>query len=399
MQDVQSSLLHRILQTSKFISERKIKMKKKILALFLAMTATVSATAYASGISVVRTENTLTFEKEGESIAVVSCFDEDGKLCYGNMYQGEDGKFTVVLPDELKGAKTKIYFVNSNEIKEAEFADEELPTPTVSPEPTLAPEATVTPEPTLKPSDSGYPSIYEKTTDAVYAPVVVKDVELTTKDGEDMYAVTVLGYGEEKTVLIENDLKFETSSEQYADMKNSTAIDLQTGDVISLTANVAGTRINHIYFIYRPVDEDLANTTADYGTNFEKLISENGTNVAGKWDVMKYGVKPSSERYQYALGIIGKTSSGTLTLINKSGDTNKAIDIDVSKDTIVYTCYLSGDKEVELSSVGEISSSIPKALYDKNDIVTFEAEEEYNYALVRVVNGTATDIVVYENED
>lgn len=372
---------------------------KKILALTLALTATVSATAFASGISVVRTENTLTFEKEGESVAVVSCFDESGKLCYGNMYKSEDGKFTAVLPSELGEVKTKIYFVNSDEIKEAEFEAAEVIAPTATPEVTDAPEATTTPEPTSKPSDSSYPSIYEKTTDAIYAPVVVKDVELTTKDGEDMYAVTVLGYGEEKTVLIESDLKFETSSEQYADMKNSTAIDLREGDVISLTANVAGTRINHIYFIYRPIDEDLANTTADYGTNFEKLISENGTNVAGKWDVMKYGVKPSSERYQYALGIIGKTGSGTLTLINKSGDTNKAIDIDVSNDTIVYTCYLSSDNEVEVSSVGAITSSIPKAVYDKNEIVSFEDGEEYNYALVRVVDGTATDIVIYENED
>ena len=46
---------------------------------------------------------------------------------------------------------------------------------------------------------------------------------------------------------------------------------LEEGDVISLTSNVAGTRINHMYFIYRPQDEDIITGSQDFGTDFEKL--------------------------------------------------------------------------------------------------------------------------------
>ena len=72
-----------------------------------------------------------------------------------------------------------------------------------------------------------------------------------------MYAVTLLAQGKEIKTLIENDVTFETSSEAYSFMKGKDAGSLEEGDVICLTANVAGTRINHMYFIYRPQDEDF----------------------------------------------------------------------------------------------------------------------------------------------
>lgn len=375
-------------------------MKKKIIAFMIALASLVTVTAFADNINAERDGNVITFEQTGETIALVSCFDEEGNLCYGNMYKSEDGIFTAELPEDFVGMKTKIYFVNSNEIKEANITTIE-PTP----EPTLEPTAEPTVEPSATPiedtsvSTNGYPSIYEKTADAIYAPVVVKSVETTTKDGDDAYAVTILGYGEEKTVLIEADLTFDTSSEQYAYMKSKNAGDLQTGDIIVLTANVAGTRIKTMNFIYRPVDGELAFAADAYGADFEKLISENGTTVASNWKVMKYGEKASSDRYQYALGIIGKVSSGTITLLNGTGDTRKAVEIDTSKDTIVYTCTFLRDTEVEVSDIGSVTSSIPKTLYDKNDVFEYEDGEAYNYALVRVVDGIATDIVVYENED
>ncbi len=75
-----------------------------------------------------------------------------------------------------------------------------------------------------------------------------------------MYAVTLLAQGKEIKTLIENDVTFETSSsEAYSFMKGKDAGNLEEGDVISLTSNVAGTRINHMYFIYRPQDEDIYN--------------------------------------------------------------------------------------------------------------------------------------------
>lgn len=128
----------------------------------------------------------------GENIAVVSCYDENGKLCYSNMYKSEDGNFSADIPKEYKGMKTKVYFVNSKEIKEVSVSDDVQSTVTPSATPTATPSATTVP--TTKPS-TDTPSIYEKVTDAIYAPAVVKEVETTTKDGEDMYAVTLLAQG------------------------------------------------------------------------------------------------------------------------------------------------------------------------------------------------------------
>ena len=354
-------------------------MKKKIIAITLAVSAMMSTVAFAENINANYTDNVLSFEQTGENIAVVSCYDENVKLCYSNMYKSEDGNFSADIPKAYKGMKTKVYFVNSKEIKEVSVSDDVQPTAT----PSVTPTAT--------------PSIYEKVTDAIYAPAVVKEVETTTKDGEDMYAVTLLAQGKEIKTLIENDVTFETSSEAYSFMKGKDAGNLEEGDVISLTSNVAGTRINHMYFIYRPQDEDIITGSQDFGTDFEKLITENGSSVANQWKLMKYGEKASSDRYQYAFGLIGKVGSNSLTLINKSGSTDNVIEVDTKKDTIVYTCDVSNKNEVEIASVGDITSTIPKSTFDKDNTIDFTNDYSYNYALVRVVDGTATDIVVYEN--
>lgn len=375
-------------------------MKKKIIAITLTVSAMMSTVAFAENINANYTDNVLSFEQTDENIAVVSCYDENGKLCYSNMYKSEDGNFSADIPKEYKGMKTKVYFVNSKEIKEVSVSDDVQPTAKPSVTPTATPSATEKPSattaPTTKPS-TDTPSIYEKAADAIYAPAVVKDVELTTKDGEDMYAVTLFSKGKEVKALIENDLTFETSSETYSFMKGKNASSLEEGDVICLTANVAGTRINHIYFIYRPQDEDIITGSQDFGTDFEKLITENGSSVANQWKLMKYGEKASSDRYQYAFGLIGKVGSNSLTLINKSGSTDNVIEVDTKKDTIVYTCDVSNKNEVEIASVGDITSTIPKSTFDKDNTIDFTNDYSYNYALVRVVDGTATDIVVYEN--
>ena len=170
-------------------------MKKKIIAITLAVSAMMSTVAFAENINANYTDNVLSFEQTDENIAIVSCYDENGKLCYSNMYKSEDGNFSADIPKEYKGMKTKVYFVNSKEIKEISVSDDVQPTATPSVTPTETPSATEKPSattaPTTKPS-TDTPSIYEKVTDAVYAPAVVKEVETTTKDGEDMNAVIML---------------------------------------------------------------------------------------------------------------------------------------------------------------------------------------------------------------
>ena len=52
---------------------------------------------------------------------------------------------------------------------------------------------------------------------------LLRKLKHTTKDGEDMYAVTLLAQGKEVKALIENDVTFDTSSEAYSFMKGKDA--------------------------------------------------------------------------------------------------------------------------------------------------------------------------------
>ena len=56
-------------------------MKKKIIAMTLAVSAMMSTVAFAENINANYTDNVLSFEQTDENIAVVSCYDENGKLC------------------------------------------------------------------------------------------------------------------------------------------------------------------------------------------------------------------------------------------------------------------------------------------------------------------------------
>ena len=55
-------------------------MKKKIIAITLAVSAMMSTVAFAENINANYTDNVLSFEQKDENIAVVSCYDENGKL-------------------------------------------------------------------------------------------------------------------------------------------------------------------------------------------------------------------------------------------------------------------------------------------------------------------------------
>lgn len=351
---------------------------KKIISLALALTA-AGCIAFAAPV-------------QTEPKTVLMCYDDNGSLVYSKMYKAGE-EILSDLPEQYKDTKKKVYFTDTNEIKDFEQQPSETAKPTDAPavKPTSAPVPTKAPQ-------TGTPSIYEKEADTLAAPAVVKNVEVrSNSNNEDIYGLTLLYLGEEITVEVASDAAFDTAPEEYAYMKGKTMGSLEEGDVIVLTSNITGTRITGANFIYRPQSEDIATSDNDFGTNFEKLISENGTSVAGKWQIMGYGAKPSKDRYQYAFGIVGKKSNGTLTLINKSGDEDLGIEIDIEKDTIVYLCDTAAKNEVRIGDTAEITTTISPSAWDKTGSITLGDDYSYNYALVRVVNGTATEIVVYEN--
>ena len=80
-----------------------------------------------------------------------------------------------------------------------------------------------------------------------------------------MYAVTLLAQGKEIKTLIENDVTFETSSEAYSFMKGKDAGNLEEGDVISLTSNVAGTRSkSYVLYLQTAWTKDIINRQSGF---------------------------------------------------------------------------------------------------------------------------------------
>ena len=361
-------------------------MKKKIIALVLAASAVMGSAAFAQ---------TFKLESTAGTKAIVMCYDENGKLVYSKLCKAENGSFETDIPSEYDGMRKRVYYVDTKEFKDLTAESTPAPTPSATEKPAATAKPTATPKPTKKPSED--PPIYEKAVDAIYAPALVKDIETrTNSNDEDMYAVTLFYHGKEMTIGIEEDLTISTAPEEYSSMKGKTMDSLQRGDVICLTANVAGDTIRTVDFIFRPTEEDIATGDTDYGTNFEKLFAANNK-VANQWTVMKYGEKPSSDRYQYAFGIIGKKDGNVLTLINKDGDEDNAIEVDMQSDTMVYTCAVDGKEyEVEIGDTSSIETTIPKSMFDRGP-VELNDDYSYNYALVRMVDGIATDIVLYNN--
>lgn len=359
----------------------RCRMKKKITAVFLALSMIAGGSVFAKPLSI---------DARNSQKAVVMCYDS-GELVYSVLCTAKDGKFDVDIPQEYENTQKKmciidtLEFVDINEIS----GDTDTPSPSPSAEPTAAP----SPEPTKKPSSADTPAIYEKALDAIYAPALVKEVQ-TVLDGNDdeCYAVTVFYQGEEVTVNIESDLAISAAPEAYAFMQGATADKLKEGDVICMTTNVSGDRIKYVYLLFRSTEEDIVTGDEDFGESFEKLISTNST-----WESMEYGKKPSSERYQYAFGVVGKKSGSTLTLINKSGDLDNGIEIDLNPDTIVYTCDTSGrEYEMEIGGIADILATIPQGMLDKG-AVDLNEDYSYNYAFVRIVNKTATEVILYNN--
>lgn len=378
-------------------------MKKKIISLILTASAVMSVTAFAETINAAN-RNGLEFSQPSETKAILMCYDNNGTLVYSGLYKSDDGSFKANVPAQYENTKKKLYFVDTKKfmnISESEAPDMTAsPAPTNTPSETDKPSETAAPQPTKTPSSSAskYPSIYEKAVDAIYAPALVTDVETRVNgDNENIYAVKVFQHGKEAVIGIEADLAISTASEEYSYMRGQNVGSLQKGDVICLTANVSGDTVRTVDFIFRPTDTDIVTGTADYGTNFEKLFVSDGK-VAGKWSFMKYGEKPSSEKYKYAFGIIGQKTGGTLMLINKEGSEDKGIEVDIQEDTIVYTCDVSAkDYEPEIGDIGDIQTTIPRSAFAETGTAELNGDYSYNYALVRTVNGTATDMVLYNN--
>lgn len=364
-------------------------MKRKITAAILAAATLMTTNAFAANV---------TFDGMNSARAVITCFDKDGKLVYSKLAAPQDGVYSEEIPSQYDGFTKKAYLVGTDtSIDLTEAVPTEEPVSTPEPTATQKPTATVKPAATAKPKHD-YPSIYEKEADAIYGMALVKDVNTDiNSNNETIYSVTLFYNGEEMAVGIDENLTLSSAPDAYSELKGQSVGSLKRGDVICLTASISGDTIRTVDLLFRPTDEDIATGSADYGSSFEKLFTQNGK-VAGKWNYMKYTEKHSSDKYNYVFGIVAERTSSSLVLINKNAILDETVDLDIRKDTLVYTCDVEGrEYTVEASDIYGIETTLPSNIFDRDEPFELNSDYSYNYALARVVNGVTTELILFNN--
>lgn len=374
-------------------------MVKKLAAVMLAAVMMTSTAAFAQNISGTLNGDSISVVTEDKNKLILNGYDENGKLAVSRMFTSETGIFDI--PSELSEYRLRASFIGGGvydvDILTATPSATEAPASTKAPETAETPAPAKTPEPTEKPQKT-YPDIYERQVDAVEAIAVVDEVSYgEDENSEECYYIDVLYQGSEMRIGVKDTVTVSEASDEFYYMLGQDMSSLQRGDVICFASNLSG-EISRVGFVYRPLDVNIATDGNDYGSSFERLISKNG-GIAGRngWTVMTYGGRSKSKN-ELAFGVISDRQNKSLTLLGADGDENKALDLSLDNNTIVYVCDMSARRELSVSGISSLErSSIPRNAADDDGFVAYSDEYKMNYALVRVVDGTVTDAVIYKN--
>ncbi|MBQ3427515.1 MAG: hypothetical protein IJH37_10320 [Clostridia bacterium] len=332
-------------------------------------------------------------EYKGGKNAVLNIY-EGNSLVFSNSAEKETGGYFFSVPDEYTDGRVRMYCVGIGlfdvELKEydavssATAADavssatavSEADTP--SPAPSSAPTTAATAKATEAPVKTPVPDVYEKNLDAVNAPAVIQSISEEKIDGEIYYVTRMLYQGGEITHNIRDTVNINNAPSDHSYVSGQTAAALQKGDVIHFTCNLQHL-IKSIDLIYRPDFVNYVMSGGDYGTRFSRLIGRDGYST-------------------YAFGVPVKTGKGYALLADTGGRTTE---IDVSQKAFIYKISAKARHDkAELAGVGGLVIDkvyVPNTGFDDNDnVISWDDVDINAYALLRVVNGTATEAFVFE---
>lgn len=367
----------------------KQRLKKKLTLLVSAAMLLSTASAFAQGtLLLTKEDEKLVYNGDKEKVYVLN-FYLDGVLKGSEVMQNTDGAFSAADPG--REYDLRICDLLGEQVYDANIAIPDKTPPTTG-EDTKENESEYNP--------NNYPEeTYDRAIDALYAFSVIDRVTTTSNDsGAVCYEISYANQGEIKTETIEGDITIASASDNASAMQNQSAGSLRQGDVVYFDRQINGT-IKGIALIYRPVRGNILTDANDYGTNFEKLISDNGA-VAGytPWTVLRYGQEPASGKgvTQYAFGMSAYKMGNTLYLLNKSCNLDTAIEIMMKDKAAVYVCDVNSRVGgLEIESISAIGSNISKKQFNTGGTISPE-EDGLSFVLVRLVDGLATDIVYYQ---
>jgi len=364
------------------LSERVIKMNKFLsiilsIAMLFAALPIVFAADDAGALRLKNTsvEGTVFVAVYGSGNQLVSVKAAKAKM------DGKDALVSIAENEIPSGEYTaKVYIPETNVLVIPEEESAAAPNPTAKP--------TQGPEETLHPA-------YESEAAAMQAFMVVKDVTAGLED--DMPVVVVTGYYKEREVSFtaEEGSMLNSVPDAHRELDGMEIADLQEGDVIYLRASLSGS-LTGVDLIFRPMEGDIV--AEETGYSFEALFTVNGL-TAGRWAPLKFGAN-SDNRNQYAFGVVKERSSkNMLVLTNQAGKEEDDLYLGLTDSTIVYVYDKTSRNKLSIGAAGDIFPSvIPSDTKDEGgNIIKWNAEDEHHYALVRLYNGIATEIVVYMN--
>ena len=362
------------------------KLISLIAAAVIAAVSSVSVPVSAEGgvLNGVAADGGVFVEYNGGRNAVLTVY-EGGALTYSNSAAKETGGYFFTVPDEYTDGQIRMYCVGIGifDVKLTEYDATSSATATAAAAPTEAPAETPSEAPTETPSaqpeKTPIPAVYERNLDAVNAPAVIEQVSTIESGGETYHVLTMLYQGEEIKHNVRDWVTIDSAPSWHSDLKGRTAENLKEGDVIHFVCDLQH-RIKSIDLIYRPDFDNYVNSGGDYGAKFGKLVGRDGYST-------------------FAFGVPVKTAKGYILLADARGRTTE---VDVASDAFIYTVSASSRRGGRCELRGKGATAITKTYVAKNNfddsenVISWDEVDVTSYALARICNGTATEVIVIE---
>lgn len=361
-------------------------MKKLIVAVAAILSIAVGAQAA-----------TYSFEgyKEDFSMGCVGGYDAEGNLIEvrkTKLNKSADALITEDLDFSDAVVRVRLYVPGVNPISDGVLLN--TPAPETTPVPDVTPKPETTPKPTVEPSDDvglpptvdeQFPEVYKTEAFAYAAPAMVKKVVTAYQDGDIVYKTTLLFWGSEREFTFDSDFLIEQASDNYSDAIGQNASYLKAGDII-LLGYPFKTEPRDMCLLYRPDSDPI-----DYD-EFTPLFTTEGL-AGGKWPVSQ------NAEAGYLFGVINRVDNRYISLLQKDGLADNELFVPILSDTIVYSYDVSDTKSAEVDSTGSIfpSQISDEDLDEDGNVIQWNPDYSRSYALVRVIDGAAADIMLFEN--